>query len=295
MNVRLPLFFVLFWGLGHLAQAQADSVSHWKKSLNFGINANQASFSDNWKGGGVNSIALGTLLNVKAIYDRDRMNWSNEADFQYGVVRNQGQNTRKTADRIFFDSKFGYKFRNPKWQFFGSLNFTSQFAPGYRYDKDVNNNEVEKTISLFMSPGFLTQSLGLEHKPKDYFWLRMGVATLRQTFVLDTTIYKQEPTNYGVPIGKKARHEGAFQLTANFDKEIAKNMTLKARYMTFLNYDLIDRPEQIDHRLDMNLIAKVNKYVNVNLAVIVLYDYDMDLSVQTSQLLSLGFQYAIKK
>src|SRR5690606_24498020 len=38
-------------------------VDYWRNWTTFGINANQASFSDNWNGGGVNSISVGVLFN----------------------------------------------------------------------------------------------------------------------------------------------------------------------------------------------------------------------------------------
>src|SRR5690606_21685998 len=36
-------------------------VNYWKHWTKFGVNMNQASFSENWSAGGVNSIAVGLL------------------------------------------------------------------------------------------------------------------------------------------------------------------------------------------------------------------------------------------
>ena len=46
-------------------------VNYWKTKTAVGLNINQAAFSDNWKGGGVNSIAVGGLLNYKAEYSKN--------------------------------------------------------------------------------------------------------------------------------------------------------------------------------------------------------------------------------
>ena len=46
-------------------------VNYWKTKTAIGININQAAFSDNWKGGGVNSLAVGGLLNYKAEYNKN--------------------------------------------------------------------------------------------------------------------------------------------------------------------------------------------------------------------------------
>jgi len=45
-------------------------VNYWKTRTSVGININQSSFSDNWKGGGVNSLAIGGLVNYKAEYSK---------------------------------------------------------------------------------------------------------------------------------------------------------------------------------------------------------------------------------
>ena len=35
-------------------------VSYWRKSVVFGLNFNQAAFTNNWSAGGISSVALGT-------------------------------------------------------------------------------------------------------------------------------------------------------------------------------------------------------------------------------------------
>ncbi|HCM75139.1 MAG TPA: hypothetical protein DIS90_02060, partial [Cytophagales bacterium] len=66
--------------LTHGQVVKIDSTTHWKKGVNFGINLNQASFSSNWKAGGVNSIGLNTLFNYKANYKKDKVSWDNQID-----------------------------------------------------------------------------------------------------------------------------------------------------------------------------------------------------------------------
>jgi hypothetical protein len=281
------LFLILATFLSCLScLAQTDTTSHWKRSFRSGLNLNQASFSDNWKGGGVNSIALGTLLNTRANYESEKITFTNELDLLYGILKTKDQGARKTTDRIFFDSKLGYKL-SPVWSAFVSVNFLSQFDLGYRYF-DSLGEEHKEVISKFFSPAYLTSSLGLEYKPVDYFWMRFGVGTFRQTFVGDPNIYRNEPKNYGVEVGKKVRNELALQYIANFDKDIAKNLNFKARFTAFANYETFDA---IDTRLDLLLTAKVNKFINVNVTTTALYDQDMDYDIQYSQSLALGILF----
>lgn len=262
-------------------------INYWRTQSTISINVNQASFSNNWSGGGVNSLALGGQFLYKAEYNKEKVNYVTQVDLIYGKLKNRGQLERKSNDRIFVDNKAALQI-SKNWYFFGSLSFESQFDLGYTYGKDAAGNENRTSISNFMAPGYVTQSVGFEYKPLTYFSLRLGTGTARQTFVLDTTLYKNNPKNFGVPIGKIFRNELAFQVVANFDKNIASNLNLKSRYLIFAAYE---RPKHIDQRLDVTLTAKVNKFINVLINGVALYDDDFSNTLQTSQALSLGVVY----
>ena len=294
----LTLFFALLLPWHNPVAAQVikiDSITHWKKSLKFGLNLNQAAFSSNWKAGGVNSLGLNTLFNYKANYKKDKHSWDNEVDFLYGMVNNQGQGNRKTMDRIFLDTKYGHAITS-KWDWIISANLQSQFAPGYRYDTDAAGVTQQTLISDFFAPAFITAALGFEYHPVDYFKVRVSPIAPRVTIVNDPLrfVTVDNPRPYGVDPAHTTRYEWlAFQMLAEFNKDIAKNMSLKWRYVMFANYQTLEL-KKIDHRLDVNLIAKVNRFVNVSLGGILLYDYDQDTKVQLSQAFSLGVLYSFQ-
>src|SRR5690554_182073 len=75
-------------------------IDYWRNWTTFGININQASFSDNWKGGGISSFSVGGLFNHKSEYNRDGKNFHTELVLQYGTLRNKNQLARKSNDRI---------------------------------------------------------------------------------------------------------------------------------------------------------------------------------------------------
>lgn len=262
-----------------------SKINYWQTKTAIGVNLNQSSFSGNWKAGGVNSVALGGLVNYKAEYNKGNFDFLHETNLQYGKVKNKDQLERKTVDRIFLNNKLSFQI-SKNWSFFSSLTFESQFDNGYNY-VTKNGEETPILISKFMSPGYLTESLGVEYKPNKFFSLQFGTGTARQTFVLDTTMYKTNPSNYGVEKGKSFRNDMAFQLTANYDKEIFKNVGLKWRYWMFIPYQIKGLVD-VKHRLDATLTMKVNRFMNVNLNGTILYDKDMDLKVQTSQALAVG-------
>lgn len=280
------------------AQAQIvriDSLSSWRKAFKAGLNINQASFSDNWKAGGVNSFGFNTFLNFKANYKKDRNSWDNEIDLLYGMVNNQGQGYRKTVDRIFLDTKYG-RMLDSTWDFAASVNFVSQFARGYSYAKDSTGVERATLISDSFAPAYITAALGFEYHPTDYFKIRISPVAPRVTLVKDVErfVTPDSAAPYGVEAGKFARFEWlAAQILAEFNKDIMKNINLKWRYVLFANYETLAL-DAIDHRLDVNITAKVNQFINVNLGGILLYDMDQDPSVQWSQAFSLGVMYTFQ-
>jgi len=287
---------VLFIGiLCSESQAQiikVDSLTNWKRSFRAGLNLNQASFSSNWKGGGINSIGLTVFTNFRANYRKDKSSWDNEIDLQYGFVRNAGQGFRKTLDRIFADTKYGYTI-SKNWDLYTSLNFLSQFGPGYVYGADGS----ESIASDILAPAFITSSWGFEYHPVDYFKVRISPFSPRITIVQDGARFAplvDAIKPYGVDTTETIRTEWlAFQLAADFNKDIAKNINLKWRYMMFANYETLEM-KKIDHRLDFNINARVNRFITTSIGLIVLYDFDQDDEVQVSQLLNIGFLYSFQ-
>jgi len=294
----IPFLFLLSFLISFSSKGQiirADSTSNWKKSVKAGLNLNQSSFSSNWKAGGVNSFGFNAFLNAKANYKKEKDSWNNEIDMLFGMVNNDGQGYRKTLDRIYMDTKFGHRLSD-EWGWFSALNFSSQFAEGFKYTKDANGVEQGSLISDFLAPAFVTGSLGFEYHPNENFKVRLAPIASRITIVQNSNRYLAVDSlaPYGVEAGKTIRIEAlAFQMLAEYNRDIAENLNLKWRYQLFANYETLEM-KTIDHRLDLNLTAKVNKFVNVSLGGILLYDFDQDSGVQLSQAFSLGVLYTFQ-
>lgn len=277
-------------------------INYWRNWTTFGVNANQASFSDNWQNGGVNSIALGLAFNTKFDYTKENKNFTSELDMKYGKLKNKDQLARKANDRILWDNKYAIKF-SKKWSFFASFTFESQFDKGFSYKTANGRDTIDQRISNFLAPGALTESIGLEVQPFTGFSIRFGTGTLRQTFVLDDQVLlpnadHPEPPDqrYGVPYPDKFRNELAFQIVGNLDRNVSENINIKARYAFFANYG---QWGDASHRLDATLTARVSRVISVTLNGIALYDplqfKEVDGQkgsiLQTSQSLAIGLLY----
>jgi DUF3078 family protein len=264
-------------------------VSYWHKTLVFGLNFNQSAFTSNWSAGGISSVALGSTFDFKAEYNKTPFSYTSETNFIYGIAANKGQGARKTNDRIFLDNKVASQL-SKRWFLFGSLSFESQFSQGFTYT-DANGNEINKgmLISNFMSPGYLTESLGFEFKPNKFYDIRFGTGTAKQTFVLDTTIYHNQPDNYGVKPGHTFYNQLALQVVGSIDKDIMKNLHLNARYALFVPYQ--QALAYTTHRLDATLTAKVNRLINVTMNGTFLYDKNTSPRPQATEGLAMGINY----
>jgi hypothetical protein len=291
------IIFLLITSTAGAQVVHLDSLSNWRKAFKAGLNLNQASFSGNWKAGGVNSFGFNALLNYKANYKKGRNSWDNELDFLYGMVNNSGQGYRKTVDRIFIDSRYGRQLDSSRWNFTAAVNLLSQFAKGYSYAKnDSTGEQIATLISDSFAPAFITAAIGFEYTAGEWFKVRISPLAPRVTLVrdVDRFVTADNPTPYGVSPGKFARFEwAAAQVLAEFNKDIITNVNLKARYLLFANYETIQW-KTIDQRLDFTLTAKVNQFINVSLGGILLYDYDQDPKAQWSQVFSLGMLYTIQ-
>jgi hypothetical protein len=293
-TTRKVLGLLLLLLLPYLVKSQTrnpDSLT-WKRKINFALNFNQAAFSSNWKAGGINSIGFNSLYNYRLNYKEGRRSWDSEIDLAFGFIRNSGLGYRKSMDRIFLDTKYGYDL-SKNWGLFSSLALITQFSKGYKYNDDDGTSEL---ISDFLAPAFITSAWGFEYHPVPYFKVRLAPFSPRLTIVQDAQRFTKSvgPQPYGVDSTETVRFEMlAGQVQAEFDKEIIKNVNLKWRYLMFVNYETIE-PKTIDHRFDIDILAKVNKFININLGGILLYDYDQDSGVQLSQVFSFGFLYSFQ-
>jgi len=285
-------------------------VNYWKHWSKFGINGSQASFSENWSAGGVNSITLLGTIWHKSEYNKNSLNFVTEANLKYGKIHNKGQLAKKNNDRIFWDNKLAYQLVKD-WAVYFSMTFESQFDIGYNYRKKDGEEVIYDVQTAFMGPAVFTESLGIEYKPDNTFSLRFGTGTARQTLMLsdqsrpltiaeyaerypDNAPIAKDQTKFGIEAGQKIKRDLAFQITANWDRNLADNLNLKARYNLFADYEDIKKP---DHRLDLTLTARVTKLINVSLNGIILYDNDWIVEpdtkakIQYSQALALGLTY----
>jgi hypothetical protein len=238
----------------------------WKKGGMFNLNFGQTSLT-NWAAGG-DEFALNAngFLNLFAFYKKDRHAWDNSLDLAIGYVKTTSLGTRKADDRIDLLSKYGYEVFN-KWYLSALFNLRTQFTNGFNYP------EVDSAVkvSTFFAPAYVLVSLGLDWKPNDEFSLFLSPATNRWVIVLDDSLSAQGA--YGVEPGENARYEIGAYVSANYKKELVKNLTYKGKLDLFSNYR--NKPQNVDifmtNLFSMNFFKGLSASVGLDL----IYDDDV--------------------
>lgn len=263
-------------------------INYWRNWTSFSINANQASFSDSWNSGGVNSISLTGFFNTKFDYTREKYNFVSELDLRYGKFKNEDQLARKNQDRIWWDNKYSVKF-SQHWSLFSALTFETQFDAGWEYQNIDGVDTRTRKISNFMTPFYLLPAIGLEYKPDKFSSVRFGPAT-RLTFVLDDSVQsaKNDGSRFGVVEPGRFRNDLSFQLLASTDRDLSKWLHLKATYEFLANYEDFSNSK---HRLDAILGVRVSRVISVLFNATLLYDPNQIAEVQRSQSIGIGLNY----
>ncbi|MCG6189938.1 DUF3078 domain-containing protein [Maribellus maritimus] len=248
------------------AQNDKDTTRLWKTGGVFTFNFSQVSLT-NWVAGGKSSASGIFMVNTFANYKKDKLSWDNSIDLSYGFLKEKDNEVVKSDDKIDFSSKLGFA-ASKRWNYSGLLNFKSQFAPGYNYPN------TDDAISRFMAPGYLNLALGMDYKTENMSVL-LSPVTGKFTFVTDDVLANAGA--FGVDPGKKSRSElGAF---VKFEGKtpLVKNVDLQTKLDMFSNY--LNNPQNIDVDWKVMVNMKINEYLSANLVSHIIYDDDVDISV----------------
>ena len=190
------IFISAFTFLFNWTAAAAGHISRdssWTYGGNGGLNLSQVSLS-NWASGGENAVGFDVLLNYSADYKKNKHLWQNRIEMAYGLNQTETSGTKKTNDKLYFSSTYGYGMTKSLY-LSALLNFNTQFAKGYDY-----KTEPRTYISRFMSPGYLTTGLGLTWNPKNWITATFSAISWRGTFVSSKIL--SDEGSFGVDPGE---------------------------------------------------------------------------------------------
>ncbi len=263
-KLSILLIFVLNV-MSNYAQEDAEPVTNWKKGGDFTLTFSQVSFS-NWAAGGKNSVSGVGMFNYSANYAKERLNWDNNINLGYGLLKEGSNDLIKSEDKIDLSSKLGIKIsENGKWLYSGLFNFRSQFANGYKYP-DTDNK-----ISGLIAPAYITLALGADYKPSDNFSLFLSPLGTKITIVANGEL--SSIGAFGVAEGKKARAELGGSMKAELKFPVVENVDVQTVLVLFSNY--LENPQNVDVNWDFRVNMKINKFLSANIVTNMIYDHDI--------------------
>ncbi len=244
------------------------TVKTWKTGGMFNVTLGQTSLT-NWAAGGDQfSFNSNGLFNAYAFYKKGIHSWDNSIDLELGYINSTSLGTRKTNDRIDATSKYGCQIFDHV-SLSGLFNFRTQFTNGYNYPNDTTKVKT----STFLAPAYVILSIGLDWKPTPNFSLFVSPITSRWVIVKDDTLSSKGA--YGVDTGKTVRNEIGAYLTANYNKEVIKGLTYKAKLDLFSNYK--HNPRNIDLFMTNLLTMAVYKGFGFTIGCDLIYDDDVKI------------------
>jgi hypothetical protein len=250
----------------------------WTRGGVFGLNVSQGS-SHNWAAGAEKfSFSLNGVLNAHAFYKKEQHSWDNTLNMQYGIVNSTSQGTHKNDDRFDLLSRYSHQLKKSDWYVSGLVNLRSQFTDGYAYE----SGNVKTKNSDFFAPANILLSPGILYKINTTFDLFISPVTARWIIVNDKNIQLRRLYSFTDTTKAAVNEIGAF-VTANFRKDLAKNINFVSRLDLFSNYK--HEPQNIDIFWTNLLGMKINKYLGVNIGFDLIYDNDVKDSNGSGKLL----------
>lgn len=263
------------------SQNNQDSTKYWKSSGFIGFNYSQTALN-NWQGGGQDNLAINSIFNYQLDYTKANINWSNKLDAQYGFNRSGSDKVlKKNLDQLLFISKFNIQSKAKNFYYTGTLDFRTQFSPGYVYKED---SIVGRATSDFFSPAYIQLAIGMDYKPFSYLSISLmpiaGKTTIvhRQhladmgAFGVEKAVYDPN-TGQLIKHGKKVRLEYGGRLTIRFKKDITKTINWDSYLDLFSNY--FHNPQNIDVVFNNLVTFKFSKIFTISIVSQILYDDDV--------------------
>ena len=282
-------------------ETKAPKPSNWTNSLKTNVNVGQTGLF-NWAAGGDNTVSVAAFIDANANWKKGDMFWDNRLQLDYGFLWASSKPIlQKSTDRIYLESKWGYKTEKMKNCYFSAnFDFKSQFTTGYDYntpdkltgpdDQKLTGADLRQawrdaraTKSGFLAPAYTNLALGIDFVPNKWFSLNFAPLTGDLVIVNDPTLR----ANYSMPL--KKQYEGVTenlpedgsqysnvrfgfgaQLKMDAKVNVNDNFAYSTQVVLFANYLDIKHCPRInwDNRFDW----KLAKYFSLTMTTNLIYD-----------------------
>lgn len=281
--------FLLFFGLQHgyaldvlPDNGKADSTEqkkekYWSFTNQATLYLSQIAYSEYWKGSGYNNITLGGDFGWKAIYKKDKSNFTYSSNLQYGLMNRDKQDWVKNRDKLEMNGNYGYKFSDK--MFLSAIgNLRTFLTKTYKINADGTRG---KFLGSFASPLTIDIGTGLNikslagGKSKNTFDIYYTPINSKITITRDSTSAAQylpekfREDGYRVELGSLVKFVMSFTLM--------ENVTLQGKADFFTNH--LTNFGNFDVNIESKLKMKVNSKLTVDILGNLVYDEDIKFDI----------------
>jgi hypothetical protein len=285
MKAKFTVIFVLAIFLQAASAQNKDTVkdsvivNEWTPALILGINISQIALS-NWTQGGDNSVSWTFITNAGLNYPGTNWSMRNNLKLAYGRTKLGSDDFRTNDNELYLESVVS---KNVGWAIdpYFSNTVRTAIASGYSYD-----SVPAVKIANFFDPGYITQSLGFTYEHLKSFNTRLGVA-VQEVITNKYTQYSDDKETTEI---EKFKLETGVECVTNAEYTVAENLLAKSLLRLFSRFESFD---VWDVRWDNVITAKINKFLNVNFTVLLIYEKQQTVKTQVKEALQLGFTYSL--
>ncbi len=279
---KLLLIVFMFISVNVFSQPHDSTlVEGWNPYGVVGLNLSQVAF-ENWTQGGSNALAFVGYTNLGLAYLDQPWKWKSLLKASYGRTNIEDVGYRTTDNEIYFESVLS---RHIGWAVdpYFALTVRTAITKGYDYKVEP----AVQIVNLF-DPGYVTEALGFLYEPNESFSSRLGIA-IQQTFANDfAALYSDDPETLNEI--EKLKFETGLESVTGTKVDFMENMQYASFLRLFTRFDKLD---VWDVRWDNIITAKVNEYINVNFAVVVVHEISQSRKTQLKEALQIGIVYTL--
>ena len=279
LRIKISFLVLLLFQI-QLVFAQDSLKSEWIPKANLGLNISQISFQ-NWTQGGENSITWTLFGNSSLTYQNPNWIIKNTIKFAYGKTKLGSQEFRTNDNELYIESILS---KIIGWTIdpYFSNTIRTPITTGYSY-----KTSPPEVIANFFDPGYMTQSIGFAYDKIKGTNIRLGIA-FQEIFTKKQVKYTDDPNTLN--------KVETFKLETGIESTITNEFAIMENIFYKGNLRLFSRFENLliwEIRFDNLIIAKVNKYVNVNFNVLLLYDKKQSFRTQVKEALQIGIIFNV--
>ncbi len=255
---------------------------NWTADVVAAVKYNRHYYSSNWHDGGTNTNSAVIKYDADVQGNWHYANWRNLVNLAWGQEYTKGTGTRKSEDKIFWESTVDFNTSEHIKPYMGAR-FESQFTKSYIYDEDENGKELKHSISCFMDPGYLTEFAGLAFILNDNFSQRLAFAN-RMTFS-DGYGYADDPDTEKE---ESFKDEPGLESITEFKYNFSDMISFKSRLWAFVNFEGVD---EIDGKWENTLSILITPYIEFSFGNEIFYDKDLNKNTQYKDALYFGLTW----